>query len=426
MQKTFAQVLATGLAVKVQESNRKSIGTAESGFFSQWGWNTGVTTSGKTINVDTALTNDTVWACVRLIAEAVATLPLGIYRRQRDGSKVFESEHDLYELLHHQPNAKMSAVSFWEAIVASMLLWGNGYAEIIRRNNGSIISLEFLNPALITLGRDNRGFLTYGQIMPDGSTRPIRRENILHCKSFTLNGEVGISAIQYGRNSIGASLSADEASDEAFKDATRASGVINVDAMMKDTHRTEIRKHVAEVSRLGGVYVLEKGMSFAPLTFSPADAELLASRSFSVETICRWFRTPPVMIGHGDKQSSWPTSTEAQGALFLRYVLRGIIAGIEQEIRRSIIMPSERPVVSAEFAIEGLLRGDSAARSTFYSQMVQNGIYSRDDCRRLENLPPMGGNAALLTVQSNLLPIDKLGITMPVDNTTNADNGTAP
>lgn len=399
LNKSLASVLAMGV---------KSIGTAESGFLSRWGWRR-ESWSGMPVNQQTALTNDTVWACVKLLAESVSTLPLGLYKRQPDGSRVSASDHRLYDILHNEPNKRMSAVSFWQAIVGSMLLWGNGYAEI-ERIGARITSLEFLDPSRMAVKRGASGELEYHYTDLDSAQREIPASRMFHVKAFTLDGEMGVSAIQYGYNSIGSAMATDKASDETFKNSARATGIVTMDHAFKPGQRDEVRDHVKKVDREGGVYVLEKGAGFESLRFSPVDSELLASRSFSVETICRWFRVPPVMIGHGDKQSSWPTSTEAQGALFLRYVLRSLILGVEQEIRRSLLTPGERLSYFAEYSIEGLLRGDSAARSAFYNTALQNGWMSRNEVRRLENLPPVEGGD-ILTVQSNMISLDMLGKT---------------
>ncbi|MNM43658.1 Phage portal protein [compost metagenome] len=403
-QNSLASILARGV-------ERKSIGSAESGFFSRWNWNRGVSWSGMTVNEQTALNNDTVWACVKLISETVSTLPLGLYERKRDGTREPATDHRLYDLLHNEPNSHMSAVSFWQAAVLSLLLWGNAYAEI-ERIGSRIVSLEFLDPARVSVRRDRTGALEYRYTDYDTTQRVIARDRMFHIRAFSLDGEIGVSAIQYGYNSIGSAMATDKASDETFKNASRASGIVSMDHAFTPGQRDDVRAHVKKVDAEGGVYVLEKGAGFTSLKFSPADAELLASRSFSVETICRWFRVPPVMIGHGDKQSSWPTSTEAQGALFLRYVLRSLISRIEQEIRRTLLTPAERTRYFAEFAIEGLLRGDSAARSAFYSTALQNGWMSRNEVRRLENLPPVEGGD-ILTVQSNMMPIAMIGTAAP-------------
>lgn len=404
----FLDVLARGLAGMAS----KSIGTRESGFFSRWGWSW-ESWSGKAVTVDVALQNDTVWACVCKISEAVATLPLGFYQKAADGTRQAAESHPLYEILHGQPNALMSAVNFWQPIVASMLLWGNGYAEIVRTADRSrVIALNFLLPDRMRLWWDiETGRLQYEYFEPiTGKTRPLAAADVFHCKAFTLDGQVGLSAIQYGRNSIGSTLSAHEAAATTFRDATRATGIVTMDAVLGKEHRQQVREHVKEVNRQGGVYVLEKGAGFVPLKFNPHDAQLLATMSFGVETICRWFGMAPVMIGHGDKQSSWPTSTEAQAVLFVQYVLRAVICRIEQEIRRALLTPAERLRYFGEFAVEGLLRGDSASRKDFYASALSNGWMTRNEVRRMENLPPMPGGD-ILTVQSAMVPLDQLGQT---------------
>lgn len=383
-----------------------SIGTAESGFLSRWGWNTGDSWSGKSVTVDSALQNDAVWSCVKLISEAVSTLPLGLYRRMKDGGREMAADHPLYDILHNSPSARMSAVNYWQAVSAALLLWGNSYSEIVRQGV-RVAALEFLKPHLMRLAYSDKGELEYHYVQ-DGKMRQIRREDMMHIKSFSLDGEIGLSAIQYGRNAIARAQAANQASDETFKDATRASGIVTMDAVLKPEQRDQIREHVATVSKQGGVYVLEKGAGFAGLRFNPVDAELIASQNLSVETICRIFRVPPVMIGHGDKASSWPTSTEAQGALFVRYVLRSCLTGIEQEISRSLLSPKERLTYFAKYSIEGLLRGSSAERAAFYVALASNGIMTRDEIRALEELPAMGGNAATLTVQSAMINIEKM------------------
>jgi HK97 family phage portal protein len=244
--------------------------------------------------------------------------------------------------------------------------------------------------------------------LQDGKMRQIARADMMHIKSFSLDGEIGLSAIQYGRNAIGRAESSNQASDEVFKNSNRATGIVTVDAVLKSDQREQIRDHVAVVQKKGGVYVLEKGAGFSELRFNPVDAELIASQNLSVETICRIFRVPPVMIGHGDKASSWPTSTEAQGALFVRYVLRSCLTGIEQEISRSLLTPAERLSYFAKYAIEGLLRGSSAERAAFYVSLAANGIMTRDEIRALEDLPAMGGNAGVLTVQSAMISLEKM------------------
>lgn len=401
--RTSKKSLATAMRLGM---SAVAVGEREKGFLSRWGWSGGETWTGRNVTVDTALQNDVVWACVKLISETVSTLPLALYKRQANGGREVASAHPLYEVIHTSPSARMSAVNYWQAISASLLLWGNAYTEVIR-SGSRVVALEFLKPHQIRLAWDGFGQMEYYYIK-DSKPRQIPAADMFHIKSFSMDGEIGMSAIQYGSNSIGRAQGVNQASDETFRDATRANGIVTVDQLLKKEQRDQIREHVARVSKEGGVYVLEKGSSFSSLQFNPVDADLIASQNMSVETICRLFRVPPVMIGHGDKASSWPTSTEAQGALFVRYVLRAILTGIEQEITRSLLTPGERSTYFAKYAIEGLLRGSSAERSAFYVSMANAGIMTRNEIRALEDLPAVEGNADKLTVQSAMVDIENM------------------
>jgi HK97 family phage portal protein len=163
----------------------------------------------------------------------------------------------------------------------------------------------------------------------------------------------------------------------------------------------------------GRAPLLEGGIKYKPISINPVDSQMLQSRAFGVEQICRWFRVPPHMVGHTTNSTSWGTGLEEQKLGFLTFTLQRWLKRIEDECNRKLLSAPDRLRYFTEFNFEGLLRADSAARAAFYSTMTQNGIYTRDDCRIRENLAPMGGNANVLTVQSNLLPIDKLGATDP-------------
>ena len=364
--------------------------------------------SGKTVTVNSALQLSTAWACVRLISETLSTLPMNLYRDEKD-AKVVARDHQLFSLLHNQPNADMSAAVFWQAYIASMLLWGAAYVEK-RVSGGVITSLEFLQPECVARRMLGNGLVEWHYSDPlSRTTRVILDSMMWFTPAFTVDGHNGLSPITMGANIFGGAMAADEASASTFTNGMKSSGLVTMDAILKPEQRTDIRQHIGKVSREGGVMVLEKGSAFQQLNMTPQDAELLSTRAFNIEEICRWFRVPPFMVGHAEKSTTWGTGIEQQMIGFVTFVLRPWAVRIEQSVRKSLLTPVERRSYSAEFALEGLLRGDSAARAAFYSQMTQNGVMSRDECRRLENLPTMGGNAAVLTVQSNLLPIDKLG-----------------
>lgn len=375
-------------------------------FWRQWGGDRSFT--GKRVTVNQALQLATVWACVRLIAGTLATLPLGFYEKKPDGSRVAATAHPLYQILHNQPNADMTAVVFWEIVIASMLLWGNAYIEVIRIGN-AVVALNFLHPARMNIRSLALGGYEYRyRDTAAGAERVIREDNLMHIPAFSTDGVLGLSPVVYGVNVFGAAIETDRASAETFQGAMRSPGLVTMDMILKKGQRDEIREHVKKVSAEGGVMVLEKGTGFQKLGFDPVSAELLSSRSFNVEEMCRWYQVDPSMIGHGSKDSNWGTGLEQKMLWFITFTLRGWAVRVEQAVRKSLLTPVERLRYWAEWNMDGLLRGDSAARAQFLALMVNNGLMTRDEGRAKENLPPMGGNAAVLTVQSAMVAIDDM------------------
>ncbi|WP_250528834.1 phage portal protein [Caballeronia sp. ATUFL_F1_KS4A] len=386
------------------------ISLTDGSFWAAWGGMN--SSSGESVTVDSALQLSAAWACVRLIAETIATLPLNFYRKATDGTRSIATSHQLYDILHRQPNAENTATEFWEVIVASMLLWGNGYARKLR-SAGTIIGLELMLPERTQVKRLSTGALQYTYRALDGTMATLSEDDVLHFRGFSLDGLTGLSVISYAREILGNATAANKTSSSVFKNGLRPSGVLSTDQVLQKEKRTEIRNDLAEqfggAIQAGKTMVLEAGMKYQAITMNPGDVQLLETRAFNVEEICRWFRVPPFMVGHSEKSTSWGTGIEQQMIGFLTFSLRPWLTRIEQTVSKGCIPPTERGSYYAEFSVEGLLRADSAGRAAFYSQMTQNGLMTRDECRVKENLPPMGGNAAVLTVQSALLPIDKLG-----------------
>jgi len=369
--------------------------------------------SGEHVNVSTALRISTVWACVRLISETVSTLPFMLYKREPERAIAYK--HPLYFLLHDSPNADMTAVSFWEVIVASMLLWGNAYALILRAG-GNIVALDFIMPERMQASRLADGAIEYRWVDAQGKVHVSSDAEILHIPAFSIDGIVGLSPIAYASSILGSAMAADRASGTFFRNALMASGVFTTDNQIKEGQREIFKQRLQEYQgamNAGKAPLLEAGVQYKTLGINPIDAQMLETRAFSIEEICRWYGVPPHMVGHTEKSTSWGTGLEQQNLGFLQYSLRPWLKRIEQAVNKKLLGPTERRELYSEFNFEALLRADSAGRSAFFSQMVQNGIYTRDEVRAKENLPPMAGNAAVLTVQVNMAPLDKLGQTPP-------------
>lgn len=413
MAKSFMQVLSNAASspprAALGDWFGKTIKLSDGGFWSQF---LGLqSSSGQMVTVDKAMQLSAVWACVRLLSETIATLPLGLYRTLPDGSREVAKDASLYTVVHTRPNANMTAMQFWEAVAASMMLRGNAFCEV-HRSAGRIIAVDFLLPTRVTVDLNDDGSLKYTYTPRSGGQRVISPDNMMHIPAFSLDGLIGLSPIAYGANVFGSAMSADNAANGTFKNGMMPTVAFKVDRTLKPEQREDFRKYVETVSgamNAGRSPVLEQGVTPETIGINPTDAQLLESRGYSVEEICRWFRIPPWMVGHTEKTTSWGTGIEQQMIGFLTFALQPWLVRIEQAISKSLLTPAERTSMYAEYSIEGLLRADSSARAAFYSQMVQNGIMTRDDCRVKENLSRRGGNADVLTVQTNLSPIDQLG-----------------
>lgn len=370
------------------------------------GWNF----SGRSVSVRTTLQLSAAWACVRLISETLSTLPLSLFEKSANSTMVEARDHPLYYLIHSQPNARMTASVFWQSLFASLLLHGNSYVE--KRFLGDrLIALDFLLPQHVTWRQLSNGAFEWKYNDPLTRTvRTLSESQMWHLPAFTLDGITGLSPIAYGTNIFGTAEATDEASAGTFRRALKSPGLITMDSLLQPEQREDIRQHAKSVNEKGDFMVLEKGSGFHRLSMNPVDAELLASRGFNIEEICRWYRVQPALVGHGGKDSNWGTGLEEKMSWLVTLTLRPWAKRVEDGIKKDLLSPADKSRFSAKWGLEGLLRGDSSARAEFFSKMTNNGIMTRDECRELENLPPKGGNAAELTVQSAMLPIDKLGV----------------
>ena len=364
--------------------------------------------------VDAALQLSVVWSCVRLIAETIATLPLITYERKVINGReirVVARDHSLYALLHDSPNADMTAVEFWEAVVSQICLRGNAYCLITFNTLGRIVALDPLNPALMRNPYRKNGAIQFDYTTPEG-VKHYAEEEIWHIKGFGTDGLMGISPITAGWRSMCGATAAENASANTFGKSMRMSGVLTMAEYLSPEQREKAKtKAMGSVfgdDRTGNMMLLEGATSFQQLSMNPADAQMLETRSFSVEDLCRWFGMPPSMIGHGTAVSNWGTGREQINLNLIQYVLRAYMVRIEQGIKKSLMKPAERLRYFSEYSVEGLLRGDSVTRFQVYSTAIQNSIKTPNECRALENDPPLDGGDVLV-IQSNLVPITMLG-----------------
>jgi HK97 family phage portal protein len=370
----------------------------------------GPTWSGEVVSPRTALSIGTVYACSRLIAQTIATLPCQFYKADPEGRGTLARDHPLYMLLHDQPNADMTAVTFWEAVVVHILLWGNAYIKIDRIGT-RVVALAPMVPDRLTARPNTDGSITYFYSWR-GNIIELQEDEVMHIKGFTLDGRLGMSIVGQARETLGIAMAADKSAASFFRNGMKPSMVFTVDKFLPEPQRKRFEEETKEklvgAINSGGWALLEGGMKAEAISMKPEDAQLLSTRAFSVEEICRWFGVQPVMIGHMEKSTAWGTGLEQMNLWFLTYTLRPLLKSIEQAIRMSLLNPGEKSAYYAEFNVDALLRADSAGRAALMKTMAENGLRTRNELRALDNVAPMDGGDDL-TVQANMIPLQLLG-----------------
>ena len=377
----------------------------------------GSSASGKIVTERSAMQMTTVYSCVRILAEAIAGLPLHLYRYTGDGGKEKAIQHPLYALLHDEPNPEMSSFVFRETLMTHLLLWGNAYAQIIRNGKGEVIALYPLMPNKMTVDRDNNGRLFYcyqrsnDEALQDTGKVILKPSDVLHVPGLGFDGLVGYSPIAMAKNAIGLAMATEEYGAKFFANGAAPSGVLEHPGTIKDPGR--VRE--AWMSQFGGssnsgkIAVLEEGMKYTPISISPEQAQFLETRKFQINEIARIFRVPPHMVGDLEKSSF--SNIEQQSLEFVKYTLDPWVVRWEQSIMRTLLNPDEKAEYFVKFNVEGLLRGDYASRMNGYATARQNGWMSANDIRELENLDriPAEEGGDLYLVNGNMLPLTSAG-----------------
>jgi HK97 family phage portal protein len=351
------------------------------------------------------------WACVQLIAGTIASLPLMVYRTNDQGIRTVARDHPLYFVLHDSPNYDQTAVDFWEVMAASIELYGNAYAVMERRSNGELHSLHPIRPDIVKARRNGDGDIEY-EWTENGRRTLKRGQDVLHIRGPLGDALSGASTLSVCRNVFSDAMAAETAAGSMFRNGVAPSGVLSTPPEVKLTpeQRRDLEELLAKkyqgALRTGVPMLLDKGLKWQQLTISPEDAQMLDSRKFSGEEICRIFGVPPAMVGYGDKASNWGTGKEVDVLGFQKFTLRKRMKRMEQAVLKQLVPLAERRAqgITIEFNLEGLLRGDTASRYEAYEKAIRMGIRTRNECRALENLPPIDGGD-IITVQMQDIPL---------------------
>lgn len=377
-----------------------------------WRNHTNEAASGEPVTETSVLALSAVWACVNLLAGTIASLSFEIRRPAPAGGFVTVEDHPLHRLLHESPNADQTAYEFWEVASAALELRGNFHARISRAQDRIIALTPVLAP--VEAKRQTNGSIRY-RWTEDGKSFDEPQENVFHVRGFGGDPLGGLSTLSYGRQVFGLAAAVDKAAASTFKNGLRPSVQLGFDKFLTDDQRRLVEQRLVEkysgAVNAGKPFVTEGGMELKTISISPEDAQMLESRGFSVEEVCRFFGVPPFMVGHTEKSTSWGTGLEQQTLGFQKFSLRRRTKRIEQAVRKQLMTPADRAArLKARFNFEDLLRGDSAARSQFYTAGLTNGWMTINEVRALEGLPPVqGGDVPRMQMQN--VPITEAGHT---------------
>ncbi len=368
----------------------------------------GRTTSGKPVNERTAMQTTAVYACVRILAEAIASLPLHVYEYQDDGGKKLVHDHPLYYLLHDEPNPEMTSFVFRETLMSHLLIWGNAYAQIIRDGAGRVLGLYPLLPDKMEVQRDDRGNIYYvysrnsdeNPMFKEYGNIKLKADDVLHIPGLGFDGLIGYSPIAMAKNAVGMTLACEEYGASFFANGANPGGVLEHPGVLKDPSkvRESWNSVYRGVNNAHKIAVLEEGMKYQQIGIPPEEAQFLETRKFQINEIARLYRIPPHMVGDLDKSSF--SNIEQQSLEFVKYTLDPWVIRWEQSLQRSLLLPGEKGKYFIKLNVDGLLRGDYQSRMNGYAVGRQNGWFSANDIREMENMNPIpdeeGGNLYLV------------------------------
>ena len=367
----------------------------------------GTSGSGKSVTAQSAIQLSTVYACVRVISETIASLPLGVFEATDTGNRK-AMEHPLYRLLHDEPNSEMTSFVLREVMLTHLLLYGNSYCQIIRTGKNGIVGLYPLLPDRMDVDRDSKGNLTYTYTTSDGKIVSMKPPQVLHIPGLGFDGVMGYSPIALEKSAIGLGLAAEEYGSKFFANGARPSGILTHPNTVKNPKalRESWNSAYGGSGNANRVAILEEGMEFKPLSIPNNEAQFLETRKFQVDEICRIFRVPPHLVCNLEHATF--SNIEHSSIDFAVHTIRPWLVRIEQSMNRALFSDQEKGRFYVAFNMDGLMRGDYKSRMEGYAIARQNGWMSANDIRELENLNPIseaeGGNAYL--VNGNMISID--------------------
>ena len=356
------------------------------------------------VTEETALQVSAVWACVRLLSQTVASLPLIVYRKTDKGREL-APDHWFMRLME-RPNKYQTRYEFWEHQVANLALHGNLYARKVELG-GKVRSLLPMNPLQVET-RLVSGSVAH-LFTTDGGVTALASASVWHAR---MNGDliVGRSPLQFGRNLIAVAQAAEQGVSKLYANGGKRSGVLSFDKLLTAEQRQQVRENFSNLTTGTDdrLLVLEMGAKFDPISMSPQDIELLASRKFQIEEICRWFGVPSVLVNDTSGSTTWGSGIAELVTGFYKLNLRPYLEAIENSIATHLFSDDDRKEYEVEFDFEGLLRASQKDRYDGYRTGISAGLLTPNEARAMEWLPAVEGGDQLL-IQGAMIPVSDAG-----------------
>lgn len=364
------------------------------------------------INAKNALQTTAVFACVRLVSESIASLPLFLYRKTSTG-KEKATDNSLYGVLHDVPNPETDSFQFWQAFAANMLLYGRGYAEVVRNNAGQVVQMWNITTPYVKVRRNSETQELEYVVTPSGKEQfVLQKDQIFRVDWFSIDALNAFRPLELAQNAIGLGEAAEEFAADYFKNGTNVGGIIEWPEIMTDeqleSFKKDVRKGYEGLSNTARLMFLEQGAKFQKVTDSPQESQMLETRKFQVEEVARFYNVPLHMIGDLDHATF--SNIEQMSLNYVIYTLRPYLVRIERAAVAQLLTSFDRQSLFTKFSVDALLRGDYKSRMDGYAVARQNGWMSANDIRSLEDMDSIsseqGGDAYL--ANGNMRSLEKL------------------
>jgi HK97 family phage portal protein len=377
------------------------------------------------VNFDNAMTVSAVWACIRILAESVACLTLTMYEK-RDGVRVPIKDHELSQLLRNKPNRYQTRIEFFESLMLNLVCDGNAYVKKDYATDGRLISLQVFNSGDVRISLDETGELIYTVTDSNYKTTLYTRKEIWHVKTFGA-GLVGMSTLSYAAKSIGISLSSDNKVTDLLANGAKPTGVLLAEGYPTEEQRGKLKVGMNDL--LNGadstIAILPGNMKYQAISLSPTDIQLLETRRFSLEEICRFFNVPSILVNDTSSTTSWGSGITELVSGFYKFGLRPYLERIEESMRINLVDPWDWDNYEFEFNINDLLRASLEIRIAAYAKRLTTGQCTVNEARKEEGLDPVAGGDVTM-VPANMTTLQKLGENpQPTTIVNNTDGGQA-